>query len=361
MCTIDLFSGFSLSLLSSFIELKGHNSSAILAEAGLASERFDDPFKMVRATTVAHALNTSAKAMNDDNLGLNYGEYFAQRGAAALGQLQLTAPTVRDLLEATVEFAPFALPAITLNLVVDDDAAILFGQLIDMGDIDPRQVVDFMLAVVILRIRRGTGTRWHPTAADLAYKAPVDTRGLRRLLGDRLRFEQSAYRLELSRTTLDVAFPGVPAGAFDITRNALRGVLAQAPHLDRSVAGDTHRVILRLLAEDEAVTLEFVAETMNLSRRTLQLRLEQEHATFEQILLKTRIDLACRYLCHSDLPMREIACRLGFKSPPALSRWVVANFAETPTELRRRLRHERATGAKVNTPSPTTDTGSHNS
>ena len=352
MGTIDLFSGFCLSLLSSYIELKGHNPSAILAKTGLACERFDDPFKMIRASTVAHALNLSAKAMQDENLGLNYGEYFAQRGAAALGQLQLTSPTVRDLLEATVEFAPFALPAVTLNLAVDDDTAILLGHLVDLGDIDPSQIVDFMLSVIILRIRRGTGARWQPTSADLAYKAPTDLRALRRLLGDRLQFEQSAYRLEFPRATLDVVFPGVPAGAFDITRNALRGVLAQAPHLDRSVAGDTRRIITRLLANDEKVTLEVVAEMMNLSRRALQLRLEQEHTTFEQLLLKTRIGLASQYLCNSDLPMSEIATRLGFKSPSALSRWVAANFTETPTELRRHLRQQRSGETKDNSQDP---------
>lgn len=345
MPRIDLVSGFSLGLLGPYLEQHRASLDAVLAAAGLAGERFDAPFAMIGATKVAQVLDTAARLTRDDDFGIGYGEYFALRGAAIMGQLHLTAPTVRDLLQATVEFAPLSIPAASLDLVEQGETAAFTAHLVTLDGVAPRQFAEFLLAVLITRIRRGAGARWQPLAVDLAYQAPTDQRHLRHLLGDTLRFDQSSYRIEFDRRTLDIAFSGVPIGPFEMTRAYLRRLLKRAPYLEQTIEGGTRRVIARRLAEDLTVALDDVAAELGRSARSLQVRLDQEGQTYEAVLLETRKELAQRYLRDTDLPMSEIAARLGFKVQSVLSRWMATHFSETPTAARKRLRRDRITAA----------------
>ena len=130
-----------------------------------------------------------------------------------------------------------------------------------------------------------------------------------------------------------------------MTRAYLRRLLKRAPYLEQTIEGETRRVIARRLAEDQSVTLDDVAAEVGRSARSLQVRLDQEGHTYEAVLLDMRKELAQRYLRDTDLPMSEIAARLGFKVQSVLSRWMATHFSETPTAARKRLRRDRITAA----------------
>ena len=64
---------------------------------------------------------------------------------------------------------------------------------------------------------------------------------------------------------------------------------------------------------------------MNMSTRTLQRRLQEEGVSFQQLLERTRRELALQYLGQPQLTLFEIACMLGFADPSnffrAFKRW----------------------------------------
>lgn len=346
MTSQDLISSYLLTLLGAYLESRGHRLEVVLAETGLSERRFDDPLAMIPFESVARVLNAAAKISGDANLGLSYGEYFAPRAAGVMGQLQLTAPTIRHLMTATAEFAPIGIPALTLSFTEVAGIGTLSGHLPTELELDPRQIAEFLLAILITRIRRGAGARWTPAATDLEYSEPADTRALRRLFGGSLRFEQSAYRVSVDKATLDQAVAGIPRGPFDMTRTYLQRLRQRAPFVETTLAGEAARVIMQRLSEELPVSLEAVADTLGRSSRSLQTHLVQEGRTFERVLLETRLTLARRYLRDSDLPMTEIASRLGFASPSVFSRWSVAHLKATPTEARRQLRKLRLAGGR---------------
>lgn len=57
-----------------------------------------------------------------------------------------------------------------------------------------------------------------------------------------------------------------------------------------------------------------------MSGRTLQRRLEAEGTSFSEVLDRVRADLARSYVKDADLPLAEVAYRLGFSDFSTFSR-----------------------------------------
>ena len=63
-----------------------------------------------------------------------------------------------------------------------------------------------------------------------------------------------------------------------------------------------------------------IAESLLMSQRTLQRRLEENNTTFKQLVNEVRLDLADTYLNDSSLSLTEISFMLGFSEMSAFSR-----------------------------------------
>jgi AraC-like DNA-binding protein len=84
-----------------------------------------------------------------------------------------------------------------------------------------------------------------------------------------------------------------------------------------------------------APDLETLADTMRLSRRSLQRQLEERGTTFSEMLDQVRRRQAALYVARPDLPLPEVASLLGFSEQSALQRAFKRWFGCTPGEFRR--------------------------
>ena len=82
-------------------------------------------------------------------------------------------------------------------------------------------------------------------------------------------------------------------------------------------------------------SIEDVARTLNVSKRTLQRELSQAGTTFQKELNHVRERLARHYLTNSDLPGEQISFLLGFEDPNSFARAFRAWTGETPGSVRR--------------------------
>jgi AraC-like DNA-binding protein len=71
--------------------------------------------------------------------------------------------------------------------------------------------------------------------------------------------------------------------------------------------------------------IDYVAERLNMTSRTLRRRLTDENSSYQQILAEVRYQLACEYLGTSSLPLEEVSVLLGYSTPGnfshAFKRW----------------------------------------
>lgn len=72
-----------------------------------------------------------------------------------------------------------------------------------------------------------------------------------------------------------------------------------------------------------------------MSCRTLQRRLSDQDLTFRDVLAQVRLKMAKNLLRQTDLPMCEIADRLGYRKPGAFSRAFVRWTDQPPTDYRK--------------------------
>ncbi len=85
--------------------------------------------------------------------------------------------------------------------------------------------------------------------------------------------------------------------------------------------------------------IDYLAEKLKVSTRTLRRRLDEEGASYQQILDEVRYRLARDYLGNSTLPLEEISVLLGYSTPGNLSaafkRWHGSAPRQYRTELTR--------------------------
>lgn len=83
------------------------------------------------------------------------------------------------------------------------------------------------------------------------------------------------------------------------------------------------------------LTAAEVASDLAMSESTLLRRLAKENITFQELLDEARGELACWYLAKTDLPLGEIASRIGFSDQTNFSRFFNRLKSATPAQYRR--------------------------
>ncbi len=86
-------------------------------------------------------------------------------------------------------------------------------------------------------------------------------------------------------------------------------------------------------------TIEVVSSQMNISRRTLHRKLKREGTSFQQLLKKTRKDLAINYLQKTNFSIGEVGFLLGFSEYSAFHRAFKDWFGKSPGEYQQSGHH----------------------
>ena len=108
------------------------------------------------------------------------------------------------------------------------------------------------------------------------------------------------------------------------------------PPVNSLVSVQVRAVGARLLAEGKCSHKE-VAEKLGVHPRTLQRRLREEGASFEEIRDDIRRDMALRYLGQKSISLTRLAWMLGYSEPSVFTRSCHRWFAKSPRSLRLEL------------------------
>ena len=114
------------------------------------------------------------------------------------------------------------------------------------------------------------------------------------------------------------------------TREYLKSV-ARPRH---STDADRVREIVEALLPTGRCSLQQVARTLAVDRKTVHRRLAEAGETFSSVLASTRAELAQQYVGHQERTLTHSAELLGFTSVSTFSRWFRAQFGSSPTAWR---------------------------
>mgnify|MGYP001273015853 CR=1 FL=1 len=150
-----------------------------------------------------------------------------------------------------------------------------------------------------------------------------------------VRFDDGYTRVRFPVSYLSIAMPHSDPGLralLDRQAEALLLALPDSDAFDRAL----QQVMLRLLPENNA-TLQRAADALHVSLRTLQRRLDKRDLTWQQLLDRTREQLARQYLADRSLMLGDIALLLGFSEQSAFNRAFKRWTGQTPARLRKSL------------------------
>ncbi|WP_197451414.1 AraC family transcriptional regulator [Rosistilla oblonga] len=111
------------------------------------------------------------------------------------------------------------------------------------------------------------------------------------------------------------------------------GPEGSAPTVER-----LHRLLTSCLPSGELPTLGEVAGRVDVSQATLKRRLAEAGTTYQRLLDRIRFDSACELLLDADVPLGEIARRLGYSGTNNFIRSFRRMTGTTPELYRRKSR-----------------------
>lgn len=329
----------ALAALPAYLKARGIQILELLDEAGIPHEALTKPQLPIPFKSAALLFDIASRRLDDPAFGLSYALAFPPGGTGLLGQMVMSAPTIRDVFDVLSRYLQVHMSPVAVRFEeMDGIGKLIFAWPPTLSE-PQTHITGFYFASLILRLRKATGEGWVPLSVDFQHRAPDDLRPYHALFGTRLNFERRENAIVVDATTLAKRMPrpleveGLHNSIIELTE---RHLLEQA-----NAESAMHRLqaaIIERLAREQAFDLETVAADLALSTRSLQWRLEQEDTSYEKVLLAIRRKETERYLRDTTHQLTRIAELLGFSELSAFTRWSQRQFRMTPSALRQFLR-----------------------
>ena len=250
-----------------------------------------------------------AEASRDPAIGLKLGTEDRVERYDPIAIAALSARSLRDALERLARYKQLTCPEEIRLAERRDECGVHFAWL-RAEESEPALLVDLCFAWVVAIARRGTGGPVNPKRLELRREA-AHREMYESHFGCPVQFKASQNTLVFQKTDLERPFVTHNADLLAIVAPQLEAELSQA--LPPKAIGEQVKGVLKQLLAGRRPGIEDVSRELRLSSRTLQRRLGEEGATFQQLMQEARRELARHYLLHSSLELNETAYLLGYE------------------------------------------------
>jgi AraC-like DNA-binding protein len=139
-----------------------------------------------------------------------------------------------------------------------------------------------------------------------------------RIFGAVPEFGQPVNAAHFHAQLLGWPVPNADVGLYPVLQQHAEQLLRERSRSGEGIAAQVHAAIIKNLAHDR-VRLSSIAEELKLSPRTLQRKLNEAGASFQQVLDQARYALATDYLRQESLSLVDISFLLGYQEQSAFT------------------------------------------
>jgi AraC-like DNA-binding protein len=309
----------------------------LLRKHGMSVKLIAESERLIPIQPVASLLEESAQSADCPTFGLRMSESRQLADLGALSLLLTHQRTLGDVLRTLLEYQGIVNPCAALSIEQDGKTVVVHSRLLIGGAMYWRQSEELQMGVLCGMCTTLAGAQWRPRRVQLAHAAPPDLRVHQRIFRCPVEFDREINGLALNAA--DLAQPN-RRGDPGLLRFARRFVDSlPGAKKESSVLLEVRKSIYLMLPTGRA-TIEQIAEAMGVNVRTLQRQLEEDGATFSELLNQARGELVLRYLENPELSLTRIAELLGYRMPSSFTRWFNAQFGMAPVAWRRTLTKE---------------------
>jgi AraC-like DNA-binding protein len=303
----------------------------LFGTAGIDLARVSDDGTRYPVERMQQLWQLAVDSTDDPCFGFVAGEQLQPAALHGLGFSWLASDTLRDALNRLIRFSRLISTAANIQLEDTADGALLVLQPPSGIDSFVPAALDAGLAGFLHMCRITAGARINPSQVTLNRPRPECAERVEAFFRCPVYYDASHYSLCFSEQLIDTSLINANSELARINDQAVIDYLAR---FDRdSITMQVRSSIIERL-HDGTPNQETIAESMHVSLRSLQRRLNKEETNFKTLLETTRQELALHYIRETHRSLGEITYLLGFSEPSNFTRAFKRWTGKTPAEYR---------------------------
>jgi len=302
----------------------------LFREAGLDMGRLSNPDTRYPGNRVQHLWQLAVDASGDPCFGFVAGEQVQPVVLHGLGFSWLASDTLRDALTRLVRYSRLISTAANMHLRDTDDS-------LDLVLLPPKGVKlvpafqDAGMSAFLRMCRLTAGDEIDPVHVSIKHSRPDCALKLQAYFRAPIEYDADNNILSFSKQLVDAPLTHANPELARINDQTVVDYLARFDR-DSLTMQVRSKIIERL--HDGTPNQGTIAQSLNVSLRSLQRKLNKEETNFKALLESTRRELALNYIRETHRSLGEITYLLGFSEPSNFTRAFKRWTGVSPNEYR---------------------------
>jgi len=299
---------------------RGVSTQVLVRAAGLAEGALDPLPESLAARDYIALLAAGAELADDPHFGLHVGERVRLGTYSVYGLILLACTDFAQVIEQTQRYEQLAHDLGRSRLELDLDANMACYTWTSHFPGATRHLAESVFAGIRTLSSWLAGRPLAPLRLAFAHASDADPAEYARVLGIVPEFGAQSHQIGFDAALLATPVPNADAGMYPVLQqHAERLLQEREEERERhGIVAQVRACVIRHLAKDR-VRLAGIAAELGLSSRTLQRKLADSGASFQQVLDDARHALAQDYLRQRGLSLADIAFLLGYQEQSAFT------------------------------------------
>lgn len=318
--------------LRDFLLDRNINPEKVFLKSGIEEIAESELALPVSTTKVLSLFDSAAEECTDDLIGFNLARHFHFESSSVIVMAMLAAPTVREGLITLHLFDKYVDSGITTSYDFSGKQASYTVTLLGIDGKQTQHLNEYVLTFTTHALNVATRTPMPLKQVHFQHLRTSNQTELEDFFNAEILYEQDSNTLFFDGEHLDQHMHTSNELLYEILQSAMKTYFST----DESRHGFIDSVCRQLMRQSEIKTtdLQFVADALTMSTRTLRRRIKAEGFTFQQIKNLARERQTKYYLTTTNKTLSEIAFELGYTEMSSFSRAFKKWTGSTPQEYR---------------------------
>ena len=279
-----------------------------------------------------HLLAALQQQSNDPDIGLTIGQQFQPAGFNVLAYLVMASHTIGEALPLVQRFQTLVIDCAETDFQIVDDHMVFTWTPYDGAVFVERVLIDLLLSAMRTFGIWATGVNEAFPAVYFQYKKPHSTSACETIFFFFFHYGCRHNGFRIPRCWCEKPIRAGSDSLKPIIYSHAQ-LLLDNLHKHEAYVGRVIDALIKLLPQGYA-TIDRVAQTMNMSARSLQRHLNGQNTSFSQLLQSVRSQMANYFLLHTELSVNEVAARVGYRVQSSFTEAYKSWFGMTPVDAR---------------------------